>query len=312
MADADLIYGDQNIPGFDLEEFKRRVPGGGFTGGQDFSGGLQLAPTPASSNPFGGEQEAQTRAQLNAFRASAKQQGLKVDEGDEIAYRQMQGGLGSLRPSVPDQFDDPYTNQLEGIAKAQMGEVRSNPGLNQLTQFLNSQFKELSTSPGFSPDELAVLNTQAFEPIEELRKASTERSLQRTANRGFLPSSGLAELDLRNIDQGADKLRAQAGRDLAINAIDRRDTDLARAGQIAQQLGITIPQGQRSEELNLSNLLYGLPRNALNDALAVLNGSPGVSDLNQGAGLLAQQQYIQQQQEQARWQAIAQFLAGIL
>lgn len=266
---------------------------------------------PAPSNPFGGEQEATTRAQLDAFRASARQQGLKVDEGDEIAYRQMQQGLGSLRPSVPDQFDDPYSNLYENIAKSQMGEVRNNPGLNQLTQFLNEQFKSLSTSPGFSPEELAVLNTQAFEPIEELRKASTERSNQRTAARGFLPSSGLAEMDLRNVDQAYDKLRTQAGRDLAINAIDRRDTDLARAQQLATQLGLTIPQSQRAEELNLANSLYQMPRNALMDALAVVNGSPTSGDLFGGANLIAQQQQYAQQQQAAMWQQIARFLAGM-
>lgn len=277
--------------------------------------GQYSAPPPltiSAPNPFGGDQEAETRRQLDAFRASAKQQGLKVDEGDEIAYQQMQKGFGSLGPSVPNQFDDPYTNLLESISKSQMGEVRNNPGLNQLTQFLNSQFKELSTSPGFSPAELSVLNTQAFEPIEELRKSAQNRSLQRTASRGFLPSSGLAELDARNIDQEFDKLRTGASRDLAVNAIDRRDSDLARAGQIAQQLGIQIPQSQRSEELNLANLLYGLPRNALMDALAVVNGSGGASDLYGGANLLMQQQQLQQQQNAQRWNQIAQLLAGLL
>ena len=159
------------------------------------------------------------------------------------------------RPQIPNQFDDPYTNQLESIAKSQMGELRNNPGLNQLTGFLNQQFKDLSTSPGFSPAEMAVLNTQAFEPIEEMRRASSDQALQRTANRGMLPTSGLAGLDQRNVDQFYDKLRTQANRDLAINAIDRRDSDLNRAGSIASQLGLTIPQGQRSEEVILSNLL---------------------------------------------------------
>jgi hypothetical protein len=238
----------------------------------------------------------------------------RTDQGDAAALSRLgqpSGGQPSLAAGFPNQFDDPYTNLLEQIAKSQMGQIRSNPGFDQLTQFLNSQFQELSTAPGFSPAEMSVLNTQAFEPIEELRKAGTERSLQRTQARGFLPSSGLAELDLRNVDQAADKLRTQANRDLAINAIDRRDSDLARAGQIAGQVGLTIPQGQRAEELNLANLLYGLPRNALNDALAVLNGSPSTTDLLGGANLQAQQSYIQQQQTAQRWAQIAQFLAGL-
>lgn len=218
----------------------------------------------------------------------------------------------AAQPTVPNQFDDPYTNLLENISKSQMGEIRNNPGLNQLTSFLNSQFKDLSTSPGFSPAELSVLNTQAFEPIEQMRKAAQQRSTQRIASRGFLPSSGLAELDARNIDQEFDKLRTGAARDLAVNAIDRRDSDLNRAGQIAAQLGLQIPQGQRAEELNLANLLYGLPRNALMDALAVVNASGGTNGLYTGANLLAQQQQYEQQQNALRWAQIAQFLENIL
>jgi hypothetical protein len=335
------------------------------------------APQPQAFNPFGGEEEARTQASLRAFRDEARGRGLAVDAGDQEAYAQMQAGFGSL-PSlvpeisqaqsgqpvlrtgggymappelVPNQFDDPYTKQLEEIAKRQIEETRSNPGLTTLTDtlnkqltetrenpalkqlqdFLQKQFTEYSDTPGFSPQELAILNTQAFEPIEEMRKAAQDRSTQRTAARGFLPSSGLAELDARSVDQDFDKLRTVANRDLAVRAIDRRDQDLSTAQQIgtllghtlpenqrkeelnlAKLLGLTIPQGQRNEELDLSKLLYSLPRNALQDALAVVNGSPGSRDLYQGADLLARQQYLEQQQNQARWNAIAEFLAGML
>lgn len=210
--------------------------------------------------------------------------------------------------SAPDQFDDPYTNLLERMSKSQMGEIRSNPGLDQLTQFLTQRFQELSTAPGFSPDEMAMLNTQAFEPIESLRKAAQQRSTQRVAARGFLPSSGLAELDARNVDQDFDRMRTQANRDLAIQGINRRDQDLATAGQIASQLGLSIPQGQRAEELGLAQLLYGLPRNAMMDALAVVNGSPGTQDLFYGANSLAAQQQRDRLNTQQRFEAIARWL----
>lgn len=363
---------------FDPEEFKRRVPFGGIIGGTPFDPDspdfqpAQPVPQPAPEaqpqplNPFGGEEEARTKAALDAFRNDARSRGLAVDAGDREAYAQMQAGFGSL-PEIeraqsgapvmsqtsyyPTQFDDPYTKQLEEITRAQMGEVRNNPGLTTLTDtlntqrnevrdnpalkqlqdFLQQQFSEYGQTPGFSPQELATLNTQTFEPIEEMRKAAQNRSTQRTAARGFLPSSGIAELDARSIDQDFDKLRTVANRDLAVRAIDRRDQDLGTAQQIAtllgqtlpanqraeelglaKLLGLTIPQGQRAEELDLSKLLYSLPRNALQDALAVVNGSPGSRDLYQGADLLSRQQYLEQQQNQARWNAIAQFLAGLL
>lgn len=224
-----------------------------------------------------------------------------------------QGGQSSQWPGF--QFDDPYTQMLEGIASKQMGEVRSNPGLDQLTNFLQTQFKDLSTAPGYSPQEMAMLRTQAFEPVEDYRQASKQRALERTSARGMLPSSGLHELDMRDIDRSADRTRTQLDRDVAIGAIDRRDSDLNRAGTIANQLGLQIPGAQRSEELALGSLLYDLPNKALQNALAVVNGSPTSSDLFSQAVQLAnvnsQNQYQNQQQTQQRWAQIAQLLAGM-
>jgi hypothetical protein len=236
----------------------------------------------------------------------------KTDEGDAEALARMGQSGGARTPTAMPgfQFDDPYTKMLEGIAQSQMGEVRSNPGLNQLTQFLQKQFGELSAAPGFSPDELAVLRTQAFEPIEELRGASKRRALERTSMRGMLPSSGLNELDMRDIDIAADKSRAAAGRDLAIHAIDRRDADLSRAGQIASQLGLQIPGQQRGEELALASLLYDLPRKALQDALAVTQGSPTANDLFSQAVRLAATNQQNQLINQNKWSQLATLLAG--
>lgn len=362
---------------FDEDEFNRRVPGGGFAGGIDMSGGIQplpdpqpdpAPPQPAAFNPFGGEEESRTKAALDAFRNEARSRGLAVDQGDKEAYAQMQAGFGSL-PELESQisraqsgqapsfdgnfsgwFDDPSTKLYEQTAKRQMGqiwdnpdlnslinigrrqrdEIRDNPALKQLQDFLQQRFTEFSETPGFSPQEMAVLNTQAFEPIEEQRKAAQDRATQRMAARGFLPSSGVGEIDARNIDRDFDKLRTVANRDLAVRGIDRRDQDLAAAEQIAtvlgqtlpqnqraeefnlaRTLGLTIPQGQRAEELNLANILYGLPRNALMDALAVINGSPGTNQLYQGTDQLARQRYLEQQQEQERWNQIAQLIQGL-
>ena len=305
---------------------------GGWTGGNIFDS-WDLSPLSAKTgvarDTLADQRDAFLGPLQQQFRTASAQAGYRPDAGDANLFNDPQfrafvqqgqapyalgqkQGLGQTQaPGAPSLFDDPSTRQLEAITNAQMGEVRNNPGLNQLLTFLDSQFADLSQHPGFSPQEMAVLNTQAFEPIEDLRKASTERSLQRTASRGFLPSSGLAELDLRQIDRDADRLRTQANRDLSINAIDRRDADLNRALQYATTRGLTIPQGQRAEELNLSNLLYQLPRNALTDALAVLNGSPTSADLLSGAQSSAYQQQLQRQQTAEMWRQIAALIGSL-
>jgi hypothetical protein len=214
--------------------------------------------------------------------------------------------------TVPNQFDDAYSQQLEGIAKAQMGQVRSNPGLDQLMSFLNQQFTQLSTKPGYQPEDLALLNTQVLEPIEDRRKAGQQRVLERTAARGFLPSSGLTEDLAQEVDRDADRQRTVAGRDLGIQAIGQRRADLSQAMDIGRAIGLDIPKGQRTEELGLAQLLYQMPRNALSDLLAVLNGSPNSSDLF-GQSLQSQQASLQaQQQADQRNAALMTEIGGML
>jgi hypothetical protein len=60
------------------DEFRDRVPGGGFAGGMDMTAGIQ--PTPAPVKPAGDPQK------LAAFRAAAQQAGVKVDETDANVY----------------------------------------------------------------------------------------------------------------------------------------------------------------------------------------------------------------------------------
>jgi hypothetical protein len=242
--------------------------------------------------------------------------GFQSDFQKRVGPRQPAAGPQTQPLNIPGlQFDDPYTNLLEQISQKQLGEVRSNPGLDQLMQFLTSQFQDLSTNPGYNADERALLNTQAFEPIEANRAASKQRAIERSAARGFAPSSGLQELDLRDIERAADQARTVAGRDLAIAGLNRRDQDLSRALDLGQMLGLTIPQGQRREEIGLGNLLYQLPRTALNDALGVINGTPSSSDAFSQAIQLLQQQYGRQdvanQNNAALYGQIGQILAGL-
>ena len=203
------------------------------------------------------------------------------------------GGIGPL-------FDDAASNQLQSIAQAQMGQVRSNPGLDQLLSFLNSQFSQLSQHPGYSPEDMAILNTQAFEPIEARRQADQKRVLERTAARGFLPSSGLTEDMSQQADTEANRQRTVAGRDLAINAIGQRRSDLDKALQIGSLLGLDIPRSQRSEELNLARVPYDMGRNSLSDLLAVINGSATSNDVFSQQLQTNQQNLLTQQQNDQR------------
>lgn len=238
----------------------------------------------------------------------------------------MGAGQQSFNVNAPgSQFSDPYTKLLENLATQQLEALRqpqSNPQLDQLLAFLQKRFGDLSGSPGYSPEQQALLRTQALDPIEADRAASQRRSTERTASRGMLPSSGLAELDSRDVDMQYDKVRAAAQRDLGVNAINRQDQDLAQALMIGQLAGITIPGHQRTEDtqrrnemLGTANLLYNLPRQAMYDANNVVNGSPGPTDVFSNAVQLLQsqqnQQAINNQQNSAYWASLGELFENL-
>lgn len=279
-------------PAFDLDAFYRSQPG------------FHRAPD---------ENERTTDlANIAKYGADAFQQ----DFQKRLDPRDRGGAAAQARLNLPGaQFDDAYSNLLEQIAQKQLGEVRSNPGLDQLMAFLTQQFQDLSTNPGYNPAERALLRTQVFEPIEANRAASKQRATERAAARGFAPSSGLMELDLRDIERAADQTRTVADRDLAIAGLDRRDRDLSRALDLGQVMGVTIPRQQRGEEVALGNLLYQMPRTALQDALSVISGSPSSGDAFAQAIQLLQQQYAQQGRSDANNAAlfgqIGQMLASL-
>lgn len=225
------------------------------------------------------------------------------------------GGYNSPGVDYPSyQFNDPYTQLLEQIGKRQIDSLTGqNPQMAQLMDFLNKRFGELSTSQGYSPDEMAILNTQALEPIEALRKASQQRELERTARAGYLPSSGITLDQQQKIDTGSDQMRTAANRDLTINSINKRNLDQNQALQLAQ-MGLSIPQQQNAQALDVANVLYQLPRQAMMDANTIVNGASPTNVLSPYIQLLQQQQSQrnqQQQQDAQFWATIGQQILGL-
>lgn len=227
-------------------------------------------------------------------------------------------GTGSGQQWSGNWFTDPGTSQLEDVIKNQLNQL-TNPGANdpqsQLMNFLNQRFQELSQSNGYSPQELAMLNTQGLEPIEALRKASQQRELQRTAAAGYLPTSGLTRLNQQQNDLDYDRLRAQAARDLAVQNVNERTNRLNQALQLGQT-ALATQRGTNANQLQLSTLLQQLPVQAMQNAMSIVNGSGSPESLaalvNQ---MVAQQNYqsqIQQQQSAAYWSNLLQTALGAL
>lgn len=320
IARINQQYGGQGVEKEDADKLERLRQQGTQSNGESYESYLkeieakqQRRTAPTSDRRFDSQSSAynQTTNQLTPQAIAAVQSGA---------------GRTSFNYGNPgDQFDDPYTKAFEDLLKQQLASIQqpqSNPALDQLLQFLNTQFAEKSQNPGYSTSEQALLRTQALDPIERDRSAAMQRSRERTAASGYLPSSGIDELRDQQIDLGYDQLRGAAQRDLGINAINRRDQNLAQALTLGQLAGIQIPQMQRAEDasrrseaIGYANSLYQLPRQAMADAQSVISGSPlGADMFSKAVQLLTNQQEQQrynQAQGQQMWYQIGQMLAQL-
>lgn len=240
--------------------------------------------TSPRSNPFGSLTGA---APLNLF---GGQNGINMPGGifDDPTSRLLEdllrGRIGQLTQPVNDPLRGQYQSSLQqtydrfsqpqaptpvpGGGQTSQDQYRAalqqqiarfmNPSAdeNALTDAMLAQFQELSQSPGYSQAERAMLNTQAFEPIEALRKASQERERERTSAAGYLPTSGVHNARMTSGDRFYDQMRTTANRDLAVQEIDRRDADLLRALTVGSDLAeIPIARGQSA--IDASGSLQG-------------------------------------------------------
>lgn len=182
----------------------------------------------------------------------------KVSYGGHTYDMVIGAGLGGQGASFSD-----VTNPAPGaMPQSSYAATFDDPSTKRLEEWIN-QLVSQRQQPPFSGQEAEILRTQALDPIEHDRQAAHQRALQNVGSRGFDPTSGIAQDLFNQVDQGFDTQRAQAQNQLAYNTIGQKRTN-------------------EQDVLSLLQLLYQLPRNAMQDSLAVINGAPNYSSLFNG------------------------------
>lgn len=219
---------------------------------------------------------------------------------------------GSGLPGL--QFNDPYTNVYEEAIRKRLETLNNgNDALTNLMGFINQRFQDLSQSPGYTTEELATMRTQALEPIEAQRAADQQRVLERASRGGMLPTSGLIQGLGSDVDLAYSKLRTQADRDLAIQNINRAQQQLGEALQLGQ-LAVQIPDQRQQAAIDTSRLLYNIPREAMSDALGVINSAnpnAAIASLLSAIGTGTQTQAYGDAANSALWGNLGTLLAGL-
>ena len=239
------------------------------------------------------------------------------------------GYAGSPTLGTGSTFTDPATQQLQQFAQQWLGELetqrtrtagqaetlrgrqqQSQAAVDRLVEFLTKRSTELQ-GPAFTGPQQEILRTQVLDPIERDRTAQQQRVLERISRAGYLPSSGTA-IDLQNqVDQAFNQERAGVQGNLAAQEIAQERANQQEAQQLLSLIPQTLSAGNagqleflqaldaavnqpRQQQFPLSSLIYDLPNNALQQALATLGMGPSPQSV---FGSAAQLRQLQQQQQ---------------
>lgn len=136
------------------------------------------------------------------------------------------------------QFTDPIAGALESQAASRQSRLQNPPQGSGLNLYENA-LKDVSAQfqqGGFTPAEMEIFQTQALDPLEQLRSARKQQVMENIARRGLNPQSGIAQSMLADVDRQFDSLRSQQQRSIAGQAANERSSRMLQALQMLGNL----------------------------------------------------------------------------
>lgn len=215
--------------------------------------------------------------------------------GNDPATQQYQDFLNTFLGQLGGQANQWGQDATQFRAQQQQAQAAT----QRLIDYLGQRAQTLQ-GPAYSGPQQEILRTQVLDPIERDRTAAKQRALERISARGMDPTSGIAQELMNQTDSAFDQNRAAVQNNLGYQQIHQEHANQ----QEAQQLLALIPQAQRAgmtgdmsflSQLNqasnqpyqtgvpLSQEIYNLPNQALQNALATLNIGPNPGAVSQSA-----------------------------
>lgn len=208
------------------------------------------------------------------------------------------GTAAGVRPSLTlgNQFSsDPISAFLQQFASQRSGDLQNPPagsGQSLLEQALTSIAQQFSQG-GYTPAQQDTLNTQAIEPIEQLRQARKQQVVQQLSARGIDPQSGVAIQMLKDVDTQFDQLVGQQRRTLATQATTEQQQRMMQSVALLTQLAGTQDQRQ-NEAYQYATVPYNLAQTAFSNASGLYSQTGNPLSLIQPLLAASQQQTTQQ------------------
>ena len=204
--------------------------------------------------------------------------------------------------TAPNQFSqNPLTSALSAFANQQAQRLQNPPegsGQSLLEQALRSISGQFQAG-GFTPHEQEVFQTQAIDPLEQLRTARKQQVNEELSRRGISPSSGVAQSMLADVDRQFDAQRATTQRNIAAQGAQEVQSRQLQAVNLLNQLAGTeqgrfdkagqylqVPIDLANQGFSQAMQLYNLnnPLSLIQPLLQLSQQQQSHSD-NQGAAL---------------------------
>lgn len=283
-------------PDWQAIEAQLRRAGGPMYDPSDLAGVQRNA-----SNTYGlgfGGLDAALQAQLAIYRqrdpinSYGQQPGGRVPTG--------RSGNSWPGPQAPTQFTgDPLSKFLEEWANTRASGLETPPqGSGQA--LLEAALQKISGqlgAGGYTTGEQEIFQTQALDPLEQLRTARRRQVMEELSRRGISPQSGVAQSMLQDVDRQFDRSRTETQRSIAGQAAQEQTARLLQSlgllGQLAgtQDTRMDKAFGYRSVPYNMSNTAFSQGMQ--------LSGQTNPLSMIQPLLALTQQQQGQQQQGSA-------------
>lgn len=176
--------------------------------------------------------------------------------------------------NVPGQFTDPISSYLEQFAQ-QRAQERENPSEGSGQSLLENALRSISSqyaAGGYTPAQQETLNTQAIEPIEQLRSLRKRQVLANLSQRNIDPESGVGRQMLGDVDRQFDQLITQQRRSIANQATQEQQARQMQSIALLQSLAggenarLNEAYNYRTVPLNLADRAFGQASSLYNSA----------------------------------------------
>lgn len=135
-------------------------------------------------------------------------------------------------------FSDPATQQYEQLLNGIIGKLNTPyqaPDLQPTLDAIKSYVQRLN-GPAYTPDQMSLLQTQAFDPIMAARDQGNQNIIARFAQQGMGPSSGPVQAAILANNQRYGQMGTTARANVATSAIAQQNQNQANAIGLQAQL----------------------------------------------------------------------------